>query len=386
MKTNNLGDNPSGTYNSTTSFYEGNISALLDIVNFKRKSTGKNIAQIYVGAGIGYAIANLQYSNSNSKSPNSTNTIIVPLCIGCRVYINPLIDLGIEYFIHQTFTDELDGFTPQGYSNRSNDWYSLTQIYISFNMGKNKNTRNVEWIEPTEILYEELVKAKQEAQQKNNELREENSKLKKELDVLASRVNENKTQSDSVFISIKKIFQTDSDGDGVADEFDKEPNTPQGANIDGAGRTIDSDKDGIPDYKDKCPTIFGRDINNGCPIELSAQQLAVIYEVKRTLRFETGKAIITSSSYPALDNLVEMLLENISFNFKIEGHTDNVGDSKSNLDLSIQRANAVKTYISSKGIELNRIIAIGYGDTKPMVSNNTAIGRAKNRRVDMSIE
>lgn len=386
MNTNNLGETTTGIYNSTTSFYEGNISALLNIVNFKRKSTGKNIAQVYVGAGIGYASASLKYSNSNSPGPASISSVIVPLGGGCRMYVNPLIDVGIEYFIHETFTDDFDGFTPPGYSNRANDWYSLTQVYITFNIGKNKNSRSVEWIEPTEIITEELAKAKLEIRKENDELREENTKLRKEMEKLATKVAENKKGNDSIIVTMKQSFKTDSDGDGVSDEFDKEPNTPPGATIDGAGRTIDSDKDGIPDYKDKCPTIAGRDINNGCPIEPTAKQLAVVSEVKRTLQFETGKAIIKPASFPALDNLAEMLLDNPSFNFRIEGHTDNVGNAESNLELSNQRAGAVKDYIMAKGIQKERIIAVGYGDTKPVVSNETAIGRAKNRRVDMTIE
>ncbi len=386
MGSDNLGSVSTGLFSSTSSIYEGNISALLDIVNFKRKRTGKNIAQIYVGAGVGFVQANLKYSVPNTFSPTSVNSIIVPLGGGCRVYINPLIDIGIEYFITETFTDYLEGFSPSGYSNRSNDWFSVYHAYVAFNLGKNKTARCIEWIEPTEILTEELVKTKIEVSQQNNELKQENSLLKKQIEALTFQVLENKKGNDSALKTIKQTFKTDSDGDGVSDEFDKEPNTPAGATVDGAGRTMDSDKDGIPDYKDKCPTIAGREINNGCPIEPNSKQLEVVNEVKRTLQFETGKAIIKSPSYPALDNLIDMLKDNPSFNFKIEGHTDNIGDAQSNLELSTLRANAVKEFITSKGIQNYRITATGYGDTKPVVSNDTAIGRAKNRRVDMTIE
>jgi outer membrane protein OmpA-like peptidoglycan-associated protein len=181
-------------------------------------------------------------------------------------------------------------------------------------------------------------------------------------------------------------MKNDSDSDGVSNTFDKEPNSPPGAIVDGGGRTLDVDRDGVPDYLDKCPTVPGKVSNNGCPLQPTKQQLAVISDGIKNLQFETGSAVIKSSSFPALDVLAQMLVENTSFAFLIEGHTDNVGLPQANLTLSQERASSVKNYLVSKGVDGSRITAKGYGDTRPVVSNATAAGKAKNRRVDMTIE
>jgi outer membrane protein OmpA-like peptidoglycan-associated protein len=87
-----------------------------------------------------------------------------------------------------------------------------------------------------------------------------------------------------------------------------------------------------------------------------------------------------------LDILVEMLTLYKEAFVDIEGHTDNVGKSEANKKLSQGRADAVKAYLVSKGIDESRLTAIGYGDEKPVADNKTAAGKAKNRRVDFNIK
>jgi OOP family OmpA-OmpF porin len=186
--------------------------------------------------------------------------------------------------------------------------------------------------------------------------------------------------------AFRESYKNDSDGDGVSDVFDKELNTPDGALVDGSGRAMDTDKDSIPDYKDKCPTQAGRAANNGCPVQATKGQLMVINDGIKNLQFETGQTIIKSSSFPALDKLAELLVDNQIFLFRIDGHTDNVGDSVMNIVLSQGRADAVKNYLVSKGVDASRISATGYGSNRPVVSNSTEAGRARNRRVDMQVE
>ncbi len=373
-------------YQSTNTFGEATAQLNLNIVNFKKRSTGKNIAQLYVGTGIGYHMGTLTYKPANSSKAD-VNTLVVPYGIGMKAYINPLIDIGLELSQRLTFTDDIDGYASTGTSNRSNDFYMLPQAFITFNLGAGKNDRSLEWVEPTEQLYEELIKAKQEAQDQMNNMKKENAELSAKMkQEMEQQMAENKRRGDSLIMAVKESFKNDGDGDGVSDVFDKEPNTPAGASVDGAGRAMDTDKDGTPDHQDKCPTQAGRANNNGCPVQPTRAQLAVISDGIKNLQFETGKSIIKPTSFAALDKLAEMLSENTTINFRIDGHTDNVGDPASNLTLSQERADAVKSYLISKGIDASRIIATGYGDTKPVVSNETAAGKARNRRVDMTIE
>ncbi len=102
--------------------------------------------------------------------------------------------------------------------------------------------------------------------------------------------------------------------------------------------------------------------------------------------FERGKPIILESSYPELDKLSELLTQNPSLQIRIEGHTDSVGNYYELLDLSRNRADAIKKYlVLKKAIGSNRITTIGYGGTKPISNNNSEENRAKNRRVEIYV-
>ena len=101
--------------------------------------------------------------------------------------------------------------------------------------------------------------------------------------------------------------------------------------------------------------------------------------------FETGKSELKSESFPELDRVVKYMLDNPSMEIEMSGHTDNVGADAANMALSNDRAIAVKTYILSKGITENRIAAKGYGETKPVATNDTDEGRQLNRRVEFTV-
>jgi type IX secretion system PorP/SprF family membrane protein len=105
-----------------------------------------------------------------------------------------------------------------------------------------------------------------------------------------------------------------------------------------------------------------------------------------SVNFETGKATIKGQeSYDVLDKLVQIMTEYNDVNVEIGGHTDDVGDEAANLKLSQERADACKTYVISKGIDVSRIKATGYGETKPIVPNDTPENKAKNRRTEFKI-
>lgn len=101
--------------------------------------------------------------------------------------------------------------------------------------------------------------------------------------------------------------------------------------------------------------------------------------------FESGKAALKRESFEELNRVINFMKENQKIKIEIAGHTDNVGSSSTNLKLSQARAKAVAGYISSRGISYSRIISKGYGFMKPVASNRTAAGRAKNRRVEFTI-
>jgi OOP family OmpA-OmpF porin len=101
------------------------------------------------------------------------------------------------------------------------------------------------------------------------------------------------------------------------------------------------------------------------------------------INFDTGESIIKPESRPIINQIVEMLKSNPELKISVEGHTDNVGNPKSNKTLSDARANSVVAAIVGQGVDAKRLSAVGYGQDKPIADNNTEEGRAKNRRVEL---
>lgn len=105
----------------------------------------------------------------------------------------------------------------------------------------------------------------------------------------------------------------------------------------------------------------------------------------KNVNFESGKAGLLAGAMPELDGLLDFLKTNPSVKVEIGGHTDNVGNDEANRVLSEKRAKAVANYLISRGIASNRVIAKGFGENKPVASNETEEGRLKNRRVECKI-
>lgn len=175
----------------------------------------------------------------------------------------------------------------------------------------------------------------------------------------------------------------DSDSDGI---LDKEDGCPQlaGPKENGGCPYKDSDNDGLLDKDDDCPNTPGPKSNKGCPV-IEKEVIEVLKTAFDNLEFEVAKDIILAGSFNSLDELAGVLMKKPSWKLEITGHTDNAGDDASNLILSKKRAEAVATYLSSKGIDIGRFVIQYYGETKPIADNSTAEGRAKNRRVEMKV-
>jgi OOP family OmpA-OmpF porin len=170
----------------------------------------------------------------------------------------------------------------------------------------------------------------------------------------------------------------DSDGDGVADNVDECPMIAGSAAFNGCP---DSDNDGIPDNKDKCPYVAGTADRDGCPApEVKTEIVREVERAAKAIFFETGKAVLKKESYTQLDIVVGILKDNPELYADIEGHTDNVGSDQLNQKLSDRRAAVVRDYFISKGISADRLTATGFGESRPIATNETAAGRAANRR------
>jgi cytochrome c oxidase subunit 2 len=103
------------------------------------------------------------------------------------------------------------------------------------------------------------------------------------------------------------------------------------------------------------------------------------------VQYESGSARLTTDSEFQLNDLAEILTKYATMRIEVGGHTDNAGNPAANRALSQQRANVVRDYLVTKGIAAGRITAVGYGDTKPVDTNDTEEGRQKNRRTEFTI-
>ena len=167
----------------------------------------------------------------------------------------------------------------------------------------------------------------------------------------------------------------DSDNDSIPDQLDKCPMIKGLAQFDGCP---DTDGDGIQDSEDECPEEPGAAENNGCPVYEKV-------EFATNISFQSGKAILTQESYPYLDQLVQLLNDNPNCWVKLDGHTDSTGSDAVNNKLSQKRVDSIRDYLIEKGINPNRIVAKGHGSSKPIAPNDTAEGRALNRRVEINL-
>ena len=175
----------------------------------------------------------------------------------------------------------------------------------------------------------------------------------------------------------------DADGDGVADKDDECPSEAGPAENNGCPWP-DTDGDGVLDKDDECPDTAGTVANNGCP-EVTEEVQAQLNEYARTILFDTGKASLKPESTRVFVDIIRILDQYPNSRFTVEGHTDSVGSNSLNQKLSEERANSVRDFLINEGIDASRLEAVGYGEERPIATNNTRAGRTQNRRVEINL-
>ncbi|MEM9462434.1 MAG: OmpA family protein [Myxococcota bacterium] len=178
----------------------------------------------------------------------------------------------------------------------------------------------------------------------------------------------------------------DSDGDGFLDNEDRCIDEPGGMP---SGCPIrDKDGDGVLDSADRCieqpESANGFEDEDGCPDELP-EELAELDGVMEGIRFQTAKALILPRSRPRLDRAIDVMKRFPGVRVEISGHTDNRGPHDYNVGLSQRRADAVRNYLVTRGIDASRLQTRGVGPNEPVASNNTKRGRARNRRIEFHV-
>ncbi len=177
----------------------------------------------------------------------------------------------------------------------------------------------------------------------------------------------------------------DGDADGILNRDDQCPTVAGLAPI---GCPGDADSDGFVDSADKCPdnaeTKNGFEDNDGCPDEIP-DVVKTFTGAIRGIEFDVNKDTVRQSSHMVLDQAAAILEAYPTLRVEVIGHTDDTGSREHNLELSQARANAVRSYLVSQGVEESRIIARGAGPDEPLLTEKTPQARQKNRRIEFQI-
>src|SRR4029079_18546442 len=185
--------------------------------------------------------------------------------------------------------------------------------------------------------------------------------------------------------------EEDKDNDGIVDSKDKCPDEPEdkdGFEDDDGCPDPDNDKDGIVDEKDKCPndpeTKNGYQDEDGCPDEVPAT-VKKFTGVVKGINFRRNSADIKASSFPLLKEAVKVFRDYPALRVEISGHTSNEGKRDFNMRLSGKRAESVKGFLTSAGIDEKRIGTVGYGPDRPIADDTHKEGQGKNRRIEFRL-
>lgn len=170
----------------------------------------------------------------------------------------------------------------------------------------------------------------------------------------------------------------DSDKDGVIELVDRCRGTPSGAVVDVWG-CADSDNDGVANTLDRCPATRTREraLGNGCAVRQMARLQAVY--------FPSGSAVLSGQAHAVIGNIAKTMAGSHGFYVEIQGHSDGLGAVEDNLQLSRQRAEAVRDALLSAGLQPNLVRLSYFGEGSPVADNISEQGRGKNRRVSFMV-
>jgi len=345
--------------------YSYYLSAGYGLVQFRSAAytlIGNNLLSQY-----GYE-RNTTNPNQLGEKASKTTEAVVPIGFGVNYKLNPNISLFGEISGGMVNSDKLDARIAGG----SNDSYSLTSVGMTYSFAKADAVE--EWEDPLEAVIEEV------------------EDIKTKVDGLTK----------------------DSDGDGVTDLNDKEPNTPAGVSVDGAGRALDVDGDGVPDHQDEEISARGAKVDGsgkeldsdgdgvadskdmepntesgamvnfqGVTITAKGSAAGGVSAGLPAVYFNLNSATIEFKSYGALADVAKYLKSNDKVKLTVIGHTDASGSKSYNEKLGLRRAQSVIDHLAKVyGVDASRLAASSKGKQEPL-----AKGKASNinRRVDFNI-
>lgn len=373
----------------TTDFYSGTVFGVVTLNNFRNTQSVKKV-NLYAMVGAGINTYQASYINETFCDPDSNRMCeprkvkmeISPQAIlgaGLSFRLSPRINIGLEHQVGTLFgkrADLIDGSEKEsGVRTPFRDLTQYTSIRFNFNIGNTANrSEPLYWKNPFEVVLNDMQDVKKRTEE-----------------------------------ALK-----DSDGDGVIDAVDQEPDTPSNAPVDTRGRTLDSDKDGVADFRDKEPFYPPRSgervnadgvvvnpISSGGVTEERVKELisealqsytggngsggsgSVTEWFLPMIHFGSESASIKYSDYGTLASLGRMLKGNANLKLVITGHTDQTGNEEFNDYLSYMRAKAVVDHlVANQGIARGRLIIQWKGKNDALVPSTSSY---MNRRVEFRV-
>jgi len=331
-----------------TKLWSGTVSGVINVgnVSFLHRQSGINF---YVSGGAGLALYQpkvtnmdgsvLNWATVNGSTNHYVNELIIPVGAGAKFKLTDQLDLNLGYT--ENFVDgfNLSGVVDAG-KYPAQDKYGYGYAGVEYTLGS-KSKPSLEWANPVAMMYDELYDAA----------------LRQEVEALKGRV----ANVETAVNDLKK----DSDGDGVADQFDKCPNTPAGTVVDGSG----------------CPIVFPKIDTSLFVKKTDMAGMGAPKTAYSNIQFEFDSSVLKTSSYQALD-ATSADLRATGASAELDGYASSEGTAAHNLRLSKDRANSVKTYLVNSGVPAKKLKVKGFGETHPIADNSTEAGRILNRRVE----
>ncbi|MDA9774138.1 OmpA family protein [Saprospiraceae bacterium] len=360
----------------------------LDLEPWKQK-----LISPFISAGVGVALNNPNtFFDFENKTPSFQSLITedqdnlerailaVPLAIGANVRVSDLITIGAELGWRLGVSDYLDGVSMAG-SSSYNDYFGTGAITLNYTLGKvaMKTPKvNVGGVKPTSPK----VKKQPATTGSGAEKGDVNIDAQKKA---AEKMAAEKAAAEKAAASKLKMEQEAAAKAAAAKVAADKAAKLEAEKIaaEEAAAAVDTDKDGIVDRLDACPNVYAK-TTSGCPNSTVTSDIncSAIFAAS-VVNFQTSFAELPAADKVKLNAMVETMLACPAKRLVIEGHTDSRGSELPNQALSEKRANQVKAYFVSRGVPASRILAVGYGETRSAASNDTAAGRAQNRRVEI---
>ncbi|MDW8012382.1 MAG: OmpA family protein [Bacteroidota bacterium] len=366
--------------------------------------------------------------------------------IGADYYLSRRVSIGLQLTAHMLTTDWLDGFALRVLSDRGDTLPSHADGYVELALKLSYYLFDERDHDRDGLTNEEEEEAKTNPYHPDTDADglSDFEELRRHYTnpLLADTDGDGLTDGQEVFRYFSDPTRRDTDSDGLSDgeEVLYYATNPLRADSDGDGLNdweeirlgtnpllADSDGDGSRDGDDLCPRIVGSLRNYGCPegyvhpalaslglapespgrldtivvirydtvvVERVVRDTVVVTQLVQQpvvgkplvlpgLFFEFNKYTLLPEAEALLEHVAEWLRQNPTVVVEVRGHTDSVGTDEQNLRLSRMRAEAVRNFLIAQGVEPRRITAIGFGRTQPIDSNDTATGRARNRRVEL---